>query len=186
MVALVFAILTAAPVQLSLAPGSKLVIEGDSSMHAWKCEAIKFDGAGEATSIDAAGSLSAFELGIPVGELRCGNDTMDGKLREALKADKFARIDFEFISASPNGPAKLNVIGNLSIAGVEKKVAAVVTVARGAGNIWIATGTVPLKMSAFGVDPPSAFLGMMKTADAVTIRFELKIVAQAPQAHAAN
>ena len=188
MLAMLFAALIAAPVQLSLAPGGKIVIEGDSSAHAWKCQASGFDGAGEAqSSEEVAGSLSAFEIGVPVRGISCGHDSMDEKLRDALKADKFARIDFTFTSAAlqPGAP-KLKLIGKLAIAGVEKNVTTVVAVSKAGGNIWTASGAVHFKMSDFGVEPPSAMLGLMKTADPITIRFELKILANQSDAERAG
>ena len=188
MLATLFAMLLAAPVQLSIAQGSTIVIEGDSSMHPWKCQA-KFDGAGEAGSMDAAASLTAFEIGIPVKDIRCGSDTMEEKLRDALKAPKFSRIDFSFTSATPmpaGAKGTLKVIGKIALAGVEKPVTAVVTVARGPGNAWIATAAVPLKMTDFGVEPPTAMLGIMKTHDAITIRVNLKVSALEAQPHVVN
>lgn len=193
MIALLFAALLAAPVPLSLGEGSKLVIEGDSSLHAWKCEATKLEGTGAAASIEAvAGSVSAFKIGVPVRELRCGNDSMDAKLRDALRADKFARIDFTFVSSlllpgAANDTHKLKLTGKLAVAGVEKNVTAVVTVASAPGNSWIASGAVPLEMSKFGIEPPSAMLGLMKTADRITVRFALKVLTEdAASTHARN
>ena len=188
MFAMIAALLLAAPVQLSLAEGSKLFIEGDSSLHAWKCEAAGFDAAGLATSpAAAAASLTALEVGVPVKQIRCGNDTMEGKLRDALKADKFARIDYTFTSVAPEpGSGKLKVTGKLSIGGVEKTVTTVLAVAAAPANRWTAKGELPLKMSDFGIDPPTAMLGMLKTHDAITIKFDLKFLAQLPQGSATN
>src|SRR5205823_1342548 len=118
MLAMVVATLLAAPVQLLLADGSKLFIEGDSSLHAWKCEAAKFDAAGEAgTPAAPFASLTAFELSVPVAQIRCDGDTMEGKLRDALKAEKHPRIDYTFTSL-----AGAQVVGKLAIGGVEKTV----------------------------------------------------------------
>jgi hypothetical protein len=36
-------------------------------------------------------------------------------------------------------------------------------------------GSVPLFMSDFGIEPPTAMLGMLKTADQVTVKFELAL-----------
>ena len=194
MLGLLFALLSAAPIQLSVAPGSKIFIEGDSSVHAWKCEATKFDGAGEATSSDQVpGSVSVFELGIPIKDIRCGNDSMDGNLREALKADKFPRVDFTFTSAAllpgeATGPQKFKLSGTLSVAGVEKPITTVITVSSAPGNVFTATALVPLKMTGFGIGPPTAMLGIMKTADAISIRIALKVLAQfaVPAPHASK
>jgi len=46
----------------------------------------------------------------------------------------------------------------------------------------IAMGTIPLLMSEVGVEPPSAMLGMLKTADRITLKFEVRAV-PAPVPH---
>ncbi len=188
MLALFVAALVAAPLSLSLAEGSKLSLEGDSNLHAWKCEALKFDAAGEASAINAvAASLSAFELAVPVDQIRCGSGTMEGKLRDALRADRFPRIDYTFTSIAPiPGTDKLEVKGTLSVAGVEKAQTTQITIGEQPGGIRTAQGVLQLKMSDSGIAPPTALLGVLKTADAVTIRFDLKLLVQTKPGAATN
>ena len=37
------------------------------------------------------------------------------------------------------------------------------------------TGSVPVTMSQFGVDPPTALLGTLRTGDGVTVRFDMTV-----------
>ena len=43
------------------------------------------------------------------------------------------------------------------------------------GNRFHVTGTVPLLMSQYGIRPPTAMMGTMRTRDAVTIRFDVTL-----------
>lgn len=192
MIALLFASLLSVPAQLSLGSGSKLTLEGDSSMHAWSCKASALEGTGEAASLGAvASSVSSFELDLPVARIECGNDTMDGKLRDALKASRFPRIAFKVSSvaslpAAEGGTQKLKLSGRVEVAGVQKNVTAVVTVTPGPGNVVRAVASVPLKMTDFGVEPPSAMLGLLTTKDRIIVRVELEVVARGAAVHAAR
>jgi polyisoprenoid-binding protein YceI len=179
------ALMLATPVSLAVTEGSKLWVEGDSSAHTWKCEAAAFNGAGEATAAEAVPTtLTAFELGVPVKQLKCGNGTMEGKLQDALNAEKNPRIEFTMTSAKPAEGGAIEVLGKLTIAGKERTVRSLVTISQEGGKL-VATGALPMKMSDFGVKPPTAMLGMLKTHDAVTVRFALRALAL-PTTHASN
>src|SRR4051812_1390188 len=76
----------------SLAPASKLWIEGTSNVHNWECTASTVDAA---IDIDAAGLAAAPEklvkkvsMKVPVKSLKCGHGKMDENLQKALNADK--------------------------------------------------------------------------------------------------
>ena len=100
---------------------------------------------------------------------------------------------FTFTSAAllpgeATGPQKFKLSGTLSVAGVEKPITTVITVSSAPGNVFTATALVPLKMTGFGIGPPTAMLGIMKTADAISIRIALKVLAQfaVPAPHASK
>ena len=180
MLSLSLALLVAAP--LALAPESRLWIEGDSSMHAWSCKAEKFGVTGEAqpAKLGELPAVRTLRVTVPVASLNCKNDTMNDKLREALKADKHPRVEFVLASLQPQPGApsaqhKLQAIGELTIAGRALSAPIdLVAVVQPDGTVAV-HGNLPLLMTDFGVDPPSAMLGLMKTKDAVTVKFELHI-----------
>lgn len=44
-----------------------------------------------------------------------------------------------------------------------------------ASGVVRATGTVPFRMTDFGIKPPTAFFGLLKARDDVTVRFDLRV-----------
>lgn len=160
-------------------PSSRLWIEGDSNLHAWSCEAKKVDAEIE---VDPSTPQMAHGLAvhIPTADIDCGNGGMNGRLRDALKTPS---IDFKLISAErlPGEGVKLKARGELTIAGVTKIASIYVDGAVQADGSIRATGALPMKMSTFGVEPPSALF--LHTKDEITVKFDF-IVTQRLAAHA--
>ena len=169
------ALLVAVP--FTLAPQSKLLLHGDSNLHEWDCtdpltrSSVEID----KTSPTLVRSLT---LQMAVAGIECGNDTMNGKLRDALDAEKHPTIEYRFGSADriPSDGVKLKTLGTLTVAGVPRGVTFTVDASTEADGSVIAMGTIPLMMHEVGIEPPTAMLGLMKTADRVTIKFELRAV----------
>ena len=168
----------------AVAPASKLWIEGTSNVHDWKCEAAPFDANIE---IDAAGLTAApaklvkgVSLKLATKNLKCGHGKMDENVQKALKADKNPEISYTLstVEALP-GQGKddfiLRTVGTLTLAGAESKINMDVNATRLADGTIKATGTVPVKMTAFAVKPPTAMLGAIKCGDEVKVKFELMV-----------
>jgi polyisoprenoid-binding protein YceI len=163
----------------TLNPQSRLWIEGDSSMHAWSCEAKKVDFALEVDPSSAA-MARGLDIHIPTADMDCGNGGMNSRLRDALKTPS---IDFKLISAErlPGAGVKLKARGSLTIAGQTRVANLFVDgVVQPDGTIR-ATGNLPMKMSWFGVQAPSVLF--LKTYDDITVKFDLS-VSQRAAAHA--
>src|SRR5690349_7846551 len=78
-----------APRNLSLGKESRLWLDGTSTVRSFKCSASKVNvtAVGEPTAQPAEIVKSA-SLTVPVAALDCGNNTMNGHMRKALKADQ--------------------------------------------------------------------------------------------------
>src|SRR5205823_14314304 len=112
----------------------------------------------------------ALMLRVPVAGLECGNDKMNDKLREALDAEKHPAIDYHLIRAEQvaGDPAHLKATGALTIAGKTRTVTFLVEVDTSPDGATHAKGTVPILMTSFGVEPPTALL-VLKTYDKVVV-----------------
>lgn len=159
-----------------------LWITGTSNVHDWRCDAAaarletRF-----VVRADPAGLLpTAVEVTVPVAALGCGNSTMDQKLRDALKMTAHPNIHFTLASAQPAGDARVLAKGRLSIAGVERAVALLVSLEP--GQVLTVRGTLPVQMKDFGLTPPTALLGMLETGDQVVVHFELSFPPPSPAA----
>ena len=114
-------------------------------------------------------AVRAFEVVIPTASLTSPKDGIDKNMHKALKANDHPDIRFRLRSLDV---AAGTAIGQLTIAGVEKEVTLNVQVKRQDAGLAV-TGTTTLMMTDYGVTPPKAMLGMLKTNPKVTITFEL-------------
>jgi polyisoprenoid-binding protein YceI len=180
--ALAALVLTApAAAQLQFQQGSTITVEGTSSVQSWSCATSQLAGSAQAeVSGRTLSDLSGLRLTIPVQGLDCGNRQMNGKLREALGASTTPQIRYTVTGAevgAPDGQGRfaVTVTGRLEMAGSARTVR---TTARGvpAGDgRFRFTGRVPLKMSDYGIDPPTAMLGALRTGDEVTVVYDVTL-----------
>lgn len=172
------------PARLVLQPGSRLWIEGTSNLHDWRCEAtgIKAEIAvqvrdAEGSSIPVAVEQVAVE--IPVRGLRCGKAKMDENLYKALQADDNPTILFRVaarrVLPAPGATARVmtTLRGDLTAAGITKPIdLKVQAIDEGGGRVRI-SGSRALLITQFGIRPPTAMLGVLKTGNRFTVRFDL-------------
>lgn len=156
---------------------SKLIIEGTSSIHDWEMEAddfkaetlLKMDG-------NAISEISKIEFKTPVSGLKSGKSIMDSKAHDALKEKKFPEIKF-MLNKNSNvniSGSKANLTGLLTIAGKSKEVKLTADLDIENQQKFLVSGSVPIKMSDFGIDPPTAMMGAMKTGNEVVVKFNLE------------
>jgi len=172
---------TANLLRLDVQPESKIRVEGTSSLHDWTCEVKAITGTFEAGAAPATTleALSGVQITVPVSGLESKNGQMNKKAREALKANASPTIQYVMKSAQVQSPpaadgwTTLKATGTLKIAGVEKPVTLTVKGKEVGGGSYRFTGSTPLQMSDFGISPPTAMLGTLKTGDRVTIHFDV-------------
>ena len=156
----------------------KNMIKGTSSLHDWQC--IVEDQSGTAV-INTNGTLDITSLNVrmAVKSIKSVKEngayydaSMDKNTYKALNAEKYPDIIYTLISTSntktSGNISTLTATGNLTVAGKTNKITFPVKAAVN-GNKVIFTGAIKFKMTAFGVKPPTALLGTIKTGDEVTI-----------------
>lgn len=120
----------------------------------------------------APGAAEAFEIAIPAATLSSEKDGLDKNMHKALKVSEHKDITFclgRLEAAAVAGTYRAT--GVLRIAGVERTATFDVKVEQQAGAL-VVRGEVPLLMTDFGIVPPKAMLGMLKTDPKVTVSFE--------------
>ena len=161
--------------RLSFQPGSRVTVAGTSTVHDWECTASGFTGLLDgATSEAALTSLTSLTVTVPVPALDCDNGTMNGKLRDALGT---SAIRFTLGSArvgAVNGSRfGIDASGQLTIHGTTRAQRIQAQGQALEGGRFRFTGSVPVTMSEFGVTPPTAMMGTLRTGDRVTVRFDV-------------
>jgi polyisoprenoid-binding protein YceI len=164
---LALAALAASAERYAPATGSLIRIEGTSTLHAWTMEGAAINGQIDATTSNAV-------VTIPVTSIKSEHAKMDKLMAEALKAKQHPEIRYELLEATPvtNPNAfAMKTKGRLTIAGVTRELAMDIQGTRNADGRYVLTGQAPVKMTSFGIKPPVAMLGTIKTGDEVKVTF---------------
>jgi len=185
---------SAQSIRLAVNADSKLWIEGGSNLHGWSCKASSIDATIDVDEAFLKATsptlLKKVEVKVPVRNLKCGHGGMDNNLYKALKADDAPDISYilgSFDVVPAAGDAfTVKSVGTLKIAGTEKTVNMDVTATKLADGSIRADGELPLLMTDFGVKPPTAMLGTLRTDNKVTVKFTLLVGPQTVTASAGD
>ncbi len=173
---------TGLPYGLTLAAGSKLWIEGTSTVRDYKCTSTALqatvDAGADAVRAVLSGTkaINSVQLVVPAKTLDCGNGTMNGHMLEALKAKEHPEIAFRLVSydlASGDGGEKGTLNGVLTIGGTDQTIAFPVQLVDGTAGALRVTGKYELDMKDYAIKPPTLMLGTMKVHEKVTVNFDL-------------
>lgn len=181
-----------AAVELRLLPESHVWLTGNSTLHPYAststltqvhAELLPSDLKADATPAALAaevvgrGSFRVFDVVIPVVGLKSGESGLDKNMAKALKAKtapdiRFVLSRYEAGALESDNERSFSATGSLSIAGVQAPVVLKGKAQSGAGTVGV-RGDYTLRMSDYGVKPPTLLLGAIKVADPVTIHFNL-------------
>lgn len=165
------------PTRFVFTEASTLWVTGTSSLHDWRCDAAHLDGWLDTNPGQTPTGITHAELTVPADGLACKNGTMDKKARNALRADEHPTIRYELTAAEVVPGAEQHVrvetTGRLTLAGQTRTVTASLAGQWTAEGALRLRGEVPVLMSDYGIEPPKAMLGTLKTGDAVTVHFEV-------------
>src|SRR5262245_8243731 len=166
---------------LDLQPESRLWVSGTSTVRAFQCQAGAFDAKVESSGADAVSAVlagekavSTVEVTVAAEKLDCRNGTMNEHLRKAIKAKEFPTVVFRASSydlARANETVAVTLNGSLTLGGVEKPITVKAQAKPGTDGTLIVSGTREIKMTEFGLKPPTLMLGTMKVDDKITVGF---------------
>lgn len=119
------------------------------------------------------GAVEAFEIAIPAASLTSPKKDLDKNMHKALKVVQHPEITFRLqrLEPRPGTPGTLRGVGVLQIAGVEREVALDLTTTRTDAGLRV-RGALDLLMTDYGITPPKAMLGMLKTDPKVTVTID--------------
>lgn len=122
------------------------------------------------------GAVEAFEISIPAASLTSPKKDLDKNMHKALKVTEHQEITFRLHRLEPRSgaPGALRGIGVLQIAGVEREVGLDLITTRTDAGLQV-HGALDLLMTDYGITPPKAMLGMLKTDPKVTVTFDTLI-----------
>ena len=117
------------------------------------------------------GAIEAFEVAIPAATLASTKEGLDKNMHKALKTQEHPDITFRLARVEPAAAGGVKLVGTLRIAGVEREVSLNATTRRNDSGLTV-KGELQLLMTDYGITPPKAMLGMLKTDPKVTVTFE--------------
>ncbi len=163
------------------ASGGSIKIKGTSNVHEWDCNGYEVRANGSLTT-DVSGlkAINSLYVEIPVKTVRSTKGSiMDNKMYDALRADGNPNVAYSLervtgISKRGNG-YDINTTGYLKIAGTSRKVDMYVWAQAGSDQSIIFNGSKKIKMTDFGISPPTALMGTMTTGDEVEVIFQVTL-----------
>jgi polyisoprenoid-binding protein YceI len=169
--------------QLSLVtPKSRLWVEGTSTVRGFTCKAATFDVGVDASAPAAAAAIlngekavTSVTVTVPTAKLDCGNGTMNEHMLKALKAKdaptiEFALSSYEMVKGTSGMQGKLT--GTLTMGGVKKPITLDAIATEDPAGLRVA-GTHEVRMTEFGLKPPTLMMGTMKVNERVKVNFDL-------------
>jgi len=158
---------------------STIEVKGTSSLHDWTMKIEKTSGQvtlefGE----DGQLTLEGLKICAKAEDFKSGHKGMDRNAYKALKTDKYPSIVFEMtklnnVRLSADGKEyKVSCMGKLTLAGTTKTISLLATIKKSNENTLLFSGSKELKMTDFGIEPPTALLGTVKTGNDITILYK--------------
>jgi polyisoprenoid-binding protein YceI len=162
---------------------ARITISGTSNIHAYTASTTtmrvtraQIAGLLEGSDLWSAalkpGGMEAFDVTIPAATLTSPREGLDKNMHKALQVTEHPDIVFRLLRLERSEKTgALRGVGVLEIAGVQREVALDITTERKDSTLGV-KGQVRLLMTDFGIKPPIAMLGMLKTDPKVTVTFE--------------
>jgi hypothetical protein len=186
--------------------GMNMRIEGTSTIHDWQVEGPLIGGfievgpgfPVEPGQVVAPGKVQArVEAFVPVRSLKSiekdgspfsdkMNEVMYEKLKQAANPKVFYRLnelELKEAAKTKDAPYVFDSKGELVVAGKTNKISMPINITPLGDKKIKVTGTVSIKMSDFGVEPP-VLIGILSTGDEVKLKFEWMVIQKAPPAAA--
>ncbi len=157
---------------------SKLTVDGTSNIHDWTIEAKAMSGkAGYTIESGVLKEIKSLEFSVDVNQLKSGKDGMDENTVKALNGKVNKTITFKLnkvvkITKTSENNFTVETQGNLTIKGTTKLINQTFTV-KVSGKKLIFSGKQKIDMTTYGVVPPKALLGTIKTGKDVTVDFKV-------------
>lgn len=178
------------PVQVH--PDSRFWIQGEATTHGFTCVVERVEG--EATlpptrePVSAAKGRSSQDeqqtealVRVPVKAFDCGNSRMTRDLKETLQMEEHPTIRLELVHATVGEPVpgraewhRIEVLGTLTIAG-KKRLRRIQLTGRAIDDKrFRIRGCHAIRMTYFGIDPPTKALGLIEVKNRVEVQFDLR------------
>lgn len=140
-------------------------IAGTSTLHDWESRIEDFS-----IRAERMGDLIDADFTVVVNSIKSGRPGMDPNTYKALKQSEHPNIRFKAKGLQITNNSLIKGFGDLTIAGQTKRIPVAFDMASWAEDSMTITGEIKILMTDYGVDPPVALFGTVKTGDEVTFK----------------
>lgn len=162
-----------------LAKGYTVIIHGTSNLHNWDETVGTVVGSSSVSwNSDGSFNMEALTLKIEVHSIKSSEGgAMNNNTYKALKADANPEITYTLTSPlksikTATSAVTISANGNMTIAGVTKPVIMQVKASMPQKGVMEFEGIQAIKMTDYGINPPTALFGALKTGNDITITFK--------------
>lgn len=161
-------------------PESKVSVRGTSSMHDWEVAFEKYEVEFSFRNThNGKMSISNVKAVFSGASVTSDNKIMTGKARDALKVREHPEIVFISDGAENvvRNEGKINgtLNGKLNVGGVSKSIDIAFSGNINGDSILI-SGSEEVNMADYGIKPPTALLGTLKTGEKITVELRLSFL----------
>lgn len=154
---------------------SLIRVSGTSTLHDWHVDGEQQSGKLKVTR-EANITINELTFNVKAESLKSGKSSMDKNTYKALKTDKYKDITFKYISRNStikkgDNTYIITANGSLTVSGVAKNIILELELTVD-GDLLKINGKKDILMTDFGIDPPKALLGTIKTGNEITITYE--------------
>lgn len=165
--------------QATASSNSTITVEGTSNIHDWELKAESFVVKSSIEGSDADLVVKSLSLDLVAESLKSGKSGMDKNTYKALNTDKHKKMLFistktTSISKASGNTYKVVMQGVLEIAGTKKNIDLSFDLVK-TGNSYTLKGSHKVHMPDFGVTPPTAMLGSIKTGADLKINYAITL-----------
>ena len=157
-----------------------MTIGGTTNVHNFESKVTTASGE---IVINGEKKVQSFSVEIPVKGIKSKESLMDTKTYEAFNAEKNPTISFKSVDVTTltvtGSDINVTVVGNMTIAGVTRKVTLTSAGKIVKPGVYEFKGTIPVKMTDYKMKPPTAMLGMMKVGDDIKLKYTVTFEGQA-------
>lgn len=157
--------------------GSTISVKGTSTLHDWDMQVEKYTSSANFTIEENTIVISNSNFSFKTEDLKSNSSGMNNKAYEALMTKKHPTIKFQqngdVKTTITNDKFNASVSGTLTIAGTSKRVTLQTKGELLSDGTVKVLGSLDDKMSLYGVVPPKAMMGTIKSGDEIKISFNV-------------
>lgn len=169
-----------------LGPDSKIWIDGTSNKSDWTVTATALSGTIAITSFshpDDAGIETA-QVTVPAAKILSDKSViMDRLMHKALATNQYPDINYvlsevDSVTVADDGRVTMRAAGTLTIKSVAKDISITLHGEAIENGRYRFVGNHDMRMTEFGIKPPTAMFGALHTADPVVVHFDVVTAAE--------